>query len=265
MKGGLFNNIIILDNHVIKISRRDSEISRQIMEEMNSKSPDEYAKDINALGIKTPRIFSSFECSDYDILIQEFIDGQTIQSILNDKSVNNIEKIKAFDKLIDIYKKSEANDNLCLDWNMKNFILKDGEIYYVDLTPSLYKEKIRQSDSENLKQYKESYLDKNIQLAGILGYAIMPFLEYETKEDASIIFSKFNQILKEKLDFVLDLTNMKHVYLYKLSQIIDFLSSSLSYEDMKNNISSYSMEEISKKEQNNSFRKLKKGDFYGNK
>ncbi len=246
MEGGLFNNIIKLDNRVMKISRRDSEISNQVMEEMNSRTPEEYAKDINELGIKTARIFSSFDCSDYVVLIQEFIDGRTIQSILNDKNSSINEKIKVFDKFIDVYQKSEPNDNLCLDWNMKNFILKDDEIYYVDLTPALYKDKIRESNSENLKQYRDSYLDKNIQLAGILGYAIMPFLEYKTKEEASIIFRKFNLILKEKLDFILDITDLKHVYLYKLSQIVDYLSSDLSYKNMKNNISSYSMEKISK-------------------
>ena len=41
-------------------------------------------------------------------------------------------------------------------------IQADDEIYYVDLAPCLYKDKIMQSNSDNLSQYRESYLNKNI-------------------------------------------------------------------------------------------------------
>ena len=56
MESGLFNNIIRVENRIIKISKRDSSITKQVMEELNSRTPEEYANDINALGIKTARI-----------------------------------------------------------------------------------------------------------------------------------------------------------------------------------------------------------------
>ena len=179
MESGLFNNIIKVDNYVIKISKRDSEISNQVMDEMNSGTPEEYAAHINNIGIKTAKIQSSFMCDDYDILVQEYIDGVTIQQLLNNENVSTDIKVSVFEKFIYLYKLSEKDSNLCLDWNMKNFILNNDEIYYVDLTPCLYKDKIMNSKSDNLSQYRESYLNKNIQVAGILGYAVMSFVKYK--------------------------------------------------------------------------------------
>ncbi len=248
MESGLFNNIIKVDNYVIKISKRDSEISNQVMDEMNSGTPEEYAAHINNIGIKTAKIQSSFMCDDYDILVQEYIDGVTIQQLLNNENVSTDIKVSVFEKFIYLYKLSEKDSNLCLDWNMKNFILNNDEIYYVDLTPCLYKDKIMNSKSDNLSQYRESYLNKNIQVAGILGYAVMSFVKYKSKEEVQIIYNKFLDILKEKIDF--DLTkctkDFNHVYFYKIYQVQEYLSSNITYEEMINNISNYSMEKISK-------------------
>lgn len=248
MESGLFNNIIKVDNYVIKISKRDSEISNQVMEEMSFGTPEEYAMHINNVGIKTAKIQSSFICDDYDILVQEYIEGETIQQLLNNENVDINVKIRVFEKFLDLYKLSEKDSNLCLDWNMKNFILNNDEIYYVDLTPCLYKNKIMQSKSDNLSQYRESYLNRNIQLAGILGYAIMPFVKYKSKEEVQIVYNKFLNILKEKLIFDLSKCSKEfnHVYFYKLLQIQEHINSNITYEEMVDNISSYSMEKISK-------------------
>ena len=248
MESGLFNNIIKVDNYVIKISKRDSEISNQVMTEMSSGTPEEYAMHINNVGIKTAKIQSSFMCDDYDILVQEYIEGKTIQQLLNDENIDINTKVRVFEKFIDLYKLSEKDSNLCLDLNMKNFILNNDEIYYVDLTPCLYKDKIMQSNSDNLSQYRESYLNKTIQLAGILGYAIMPLIKYKSKEEVQVVYNKFLDILKEKLDFDLNSCSneLNHVYFYKLSQIQEHINSNITYDDMVCNISNYSMEKISK-------------------
>lgn len=248
MESGLFNNIIKLDNYVIKISKRDNEISNQVMEEMSFGTPEEYARHINNVGIKTAGIQSSFKCDDYNILVQQYIVGETIQQLLNNENVDVDVKIRVFEKFIDLYKLSEKDSNLCLDWNMKNFILNDEEIYYVDLTPCLYKNKIMQSKSDNLSQYRESYLNRNIQLAGILGYAIMPFVKYKSKEEVQSVYNRFLNILKEKVGFDLRWCNKEfnHVYFYKLLQIQEYINSNITYEEMANRINGYSMEKISK-------------------
>lgn len=248
MESGLFNNVIKVDNYVIKISKRDSEISNQVMDEMSSGTPEKYAMHINNVGIKTARIQSSFICDDYDILVQEYIEGETIQQLLDNENVDSDEKIRVFEKFVDLYKLSEKDSNLCLDWNMKNFILNNDEIYYVDLTPCLYKNKIMQSKSDNLSQYRESYLNRDIQLAGILGYAIMSLVKHKSKEEVKKVYNKFLNILKDKLDFDFDNCSKwynNHVYFYKLSQIQEHFNHTITYEDMINNINNYSMEKIS--------------------
>ena len=248
MENGLFNNIIKVDNHVIKISKRDSKISNQVLNEMSFGTSEEYAVHINNVGIKTAKIEASLICDDYDVLVQEYIEGKTIQQLLDAESECVDFKVKVFEKFIGLYKLVEQDGNLCLDWNMKNFILNNDEIYYVDLTPCFYKDKIKQSKSANLSQYRDSYLNRNIQLAGILGYAIMPFVKYMPKKEVQMIYNKFLSILKEQLDFDLDdcSEEFNHVYFYKIYQIQEYIKSNITFEEMISNTSNYSMEKISK-------------------
>lgn len=98
-----------------------------------------------------------------------------------------MEKLKIFRELIVLYSKTLRNDNLCLDWNLKNFIISKGNIYYIDYVPALYKNKIKELKSERLEQYKTSYLDRKVQLAGIMSYAIVPFFN-ENKQELRKVF-----------------------------------------------------------------------------
>ena len=249
MEGGLFNNVKKIGNFIIKISKKDSGISNQIIKEMSYGTEKEYAININNVGIKTAKVYFSFPLFHYHVSVQKYIAGQTVQEILNDKNIPIKEKLHVFEKYIDIYTMSQVNDNLCLDWNMKNFIYKEDEIYYVDLVPCLYKDIIKKSTSNNLLQYKESYLNKNIQIAGILGYTIMPFIKYKSKEEVKEIYQKINDILYQKLKFSLNSMDyhLQHVYLYKLIQIDDYLNTDLTYEKMKNNIDNHSMQKTFQK------------------
>ena len=110
MESGLFNNIIKIDNYVIKISKRDSEISNQVMTEMSSGTPEEYAMHINNVGIKTAKIQSSFMCDDYDILVQEYIEGKTIQQLLNDENIDINTKVRTFEKFINLLYYDSVNN-----------------------------------------------------------------------------------------------------------------------------------------------------------
>ena len=243
MEAGLFNNVKKIGNYILKISKNKDMISRQIIREMSYGTEKEYAKNIHEVGIKTAKVYFSCGIFHYQISIQKYIAGQTVQDILNDVNISIEKKLKVFEKFIDIYKLSQSNSNLCLDWNMKNFIYKDSDIYYVDLVPCLYKNVIEKSTSKNLEQYKESYLNQNIQIAGILGYSTMSFIKYMKKEEAIHVYLKILNILKDKLDFSLNIekNNLHHVYYYKLIQIEKYFHTDLTYENMKQKINNHSM------------------------
>lgn len=104
-----------------------------------------------------------------------------------------------FRELIVLYSKTLRNDNLYLDWNLKNFIISKGNIYYIDYVHALYKNKIKELKSERLEQYKTSYLDRKVQLAGIMSYAIVPFFN-ENKQKLRKVFLCMMSCIEEIFD-----------------------------------------------------------------
>ena len=182
-------------------------------------------------------------------MIQEYISGETIQSILESNKVNIENKLKTFYKFLLLYSQSKSNDNLCLDWNMKNFIFNGNAIYYVDFVPCLYKDKIAKSTAANLQQYRESYLDDYIRAAGILGYAIMPFIKAYSKNSVIEIYNRIKYLFKLTTNIYFDDLNFdeNHVYLYKLQKIDEYLNSDMSYDDLITLLNEYSMENVAKR------------------
>ena len=249
MESGTFSNVRKIGNYIIKVSKDDN-LAKQIMEEMHSRNIYTYVRDINDVGIKTGNLYGYASIFDYNIIIQEFINGMTIQNYLGDNaSIKN--KLKVFRNFLLIYKKSKDNDNLCLDWNLKNFILSKDDIYYIDFIPCLYKDKIITSNSDNLYQYKESYLNSNIQVAGILGYATMPFINSLPKYDANAAYSEMKDMIDESTGICINdnlINNINHVYFYKISQIENYLKGNIEHNELLNNINSYSMTKILRKE-----------------
>ena len=135
-----------------------------------------------------------------------------------------------FRELIVLYSKTLRNDNLYLDWNLKNFIISKGNIYYIDYVPALYKNKIKELKSERLEQYKTSYLDRKVQLARIMSYAIVPFFN-ENKQELRKVFLCMMSCIEEILNIKYDdnyLTD--HVYIKKINMIFNYLNSNQDYE-----------------------------------
>lgn len=249
MESGTFNNIRKIGNFVIKILKETDDISKQIMEEMNSRSVNEYVKDINSVGIKTAKVFAMLKIRSVSIMVQEYISGITVQDVLLSEEISVKDKLKIFKQFLSLYQNAQKNKNLCLDWNMKNFILSGEDIYYIDFVPCLYRDKILQSTAENLLQYRESYLEQKIQIAGILGYAMMPFLKSSSLENSKIVYEKMKAYFREivSISFEPDDLIGEHVYLYKLKQIEMYLNSMITYEEMISNIKGYSMEKVSRR------------------
>ena len=246
MENGTFNSINRIGKVVIKVSKGNDELAQQVMKEMNSKSVKEYARDINMIGISTGKVYFNFNFFNRNIILQEFIKGKTVQEILLDNDISYDEKMEVYNNFLQIYSKLKNQNNLCLDWNMKNFIVSENEIYYIDFVPSLYKDKIEKVTAPNLLQYKESYLNDKVQISGILGYAIMSFLKNESKETATYIYLKLKQLSEVASGLCLDDNNYNHVYIYKLKKIEEYLHSDMTYQELLESINEYSMENISK-------------------
>lgn len=155
MKQGTFNRIFKIGNFIVKLSKEHSSVSREIAM-MGSDDIKKYEKDINSVGVNTSKVYLHLKLKNKSLILQEYINGYTLQEYFESLEISILDKLKIFRELIVLYGKTMHNDNLCLDWNLKNFIISKGSIYYIDYVPALYKDKIKKLKSKRLEQYKAS-------------------------------------------------------------------------------------------------------------
>lgn len=249
MKQGTFNKIFKIGNFIVKLSKEHSSVSSEIAM-MGSDDIKKYEKDISSVGVNTSKVYLYLKSKNKSLILQEYIDGYTLQEYFENVKISNLDKLKMFKELIVLYAKTLQNDNLCLDWNLKNFIISKGDIYYIDYVPAIYKDKIMKIKSERLEQYMTSYLDRKIQLAGIMSYAIVPFFN-EDKEELEKIFLGMIKCVEEILKIKFndnDLTN--HIYMKKMNIIFNYISSNQDYESFIEQYKSISMENTVVKRRN---------------
>lgn len=247
MKQGTFNKIFRIGNFIVKLSKEHSSISKEIAM-MGSDDIKKYENDIKETGVSTSKVYLYLKLKNKSLILQEYIDGYTLQEFFENVEISNVDKLKMFRELIFLYRKTLKNDNLCLDWNLKNFIISNGEIIYIDYVPALYKDRIEQVSSKRLEQYKESYLDKQVQLAGIISYAIVPFLN-EDKLLLNDVYNSMISCIEEILRIRFQNLNLpNHVYIKKMTIISEYLSNCQSYEEFIKQYRSISMEKTVIKE-----------------
>lgn len=246
MKQGSFNKIFKVGSLIIKISKEHSSITKEIAK-MGSEDIKKYEKDIRETGVDTSKVYLNLKMKDKILILQKYIDGLTLQDFFEKEDLSNILKLKIFKELILLYNKTKVNDNLCLDWNLKNFIIYDNKIVYIDYVPALYKDKIENIRHDRLEQYIQSYLDRKIQLAGIISYAIVPFFKEDKKELSKIFYSMIT-IIKEILNIdLVDIANNDHVYLKKMEIINNYLNSEQEYDSFLEDYKSISMQKTAAK------------------
>lgn len=190
MKRGSFNKIYKLGNLVIKIDTDKDKFSNLVIKEMDSKKYIKYKKDLSKIGIKTSKIYF-YTTFPKTILIEQNINGDNLQDIISDKNISLKDKLILIKKLLLIYKKIYKED-VCIDCNLKNFILNNNELIYIDFVPSLYKSKIKDVNNPILNDYRDLYINSNIQLISILNYILKSFTylpKCELKEIKEIIKS----------------------------------------------------------------------------
>lgn len=85
------------------------------------------------IGIKIPKLFVA--CEEQEILIKEYIEGETLAKIVAEGQMQEEYIIKIFEMTKKLY---PAQINI--DYFPTNFVVKGGEIYYIDYEYNNYNE-----------------------------------------------------------------------------------------------------------------------------
>ena len=237
MESGTFSHNKRILNWIVKYSR-DSALAKLILEEMSSRSIQEYISDIRECGVKTASVLFSSSLRNMNILIETYISGQTVDQMLR---TNSSEKLAALRQLLLIYQRVSLHGNLCLDWNLKNFIYHDRDLYYIDFVPCIYKDKLRASKSDVLKDYIDTYLDSNITLLGIYYYTLKTLLNAMDREELGRFAIQLNVMFREVLGVKLDFSN-GHEYGECVRGIHEYLGTDLSLDALQTKLDACSLE-----------------------
>jgi len=225
MQKGSFNKIYKIGNIILKINKCEDNFSKLIMKEIDSKKYKKYQKNLNKIGIKTSKIYFNI---DNLLFVEKYIKGQTLQEIIEDKKISINKKITLLKKLLKIYKRT-LNTNICIDCNMKNYIVNKKEIYYIDFMPSLYRNKIINVENNILKDYKMLYIDTKLQLLSIINYVLKSMMYLDIKKLEEFRNNLINYI--EKNFKIILKFNYQNITIKKYELINKYIDGYIGKED----------------------------------
>lgn len=198
-----------------------------------------YVSDIKKLGISCSNVYYVSS----KLLIQKYIKGISVDEYIN-SNISDSEKIKIIKSILELFKLTLNSTNIRIDWNLNNFILSNNKIILVDYIPSLYVDKLGSINTDITKDLYDLYNNLDIQLCGIIGYSMVPFLEYDK--------DTFKNIYKEIIDYSnkIYIINRKkrHIFIERILLIEEYLDSDMKKEEF---ISRFKDLSLSKKMKSN--------------
>ena len=145
---------------------------------------------------------------------------------------------KILNKMFDV-----KGQQVIIDWNLKNFILYKGKIFYVDFTPVLYRKSVMLINSKSLKPYTEMLLNEKIQFCSFLGY-VCNYLIDLPRETLKVIYDELVLIAKENGIVIKDIDENSHLMERKVALISNYLDSNMTKENLKIELLNYSMKHL---------------------
>ena len=219
---GSFNKILIIRNKVFKIEKVVDSYSHNVLANIDSDHK-KYYEDLKKIKIDVAKLYYDKKIFGKNVEVQEYIKGINLSHYMENKKIPIEKKINMLKKLLIIYKKT-INEDVSLDLNMKNFIISENKLIYIDLVPAIYKSLLPKYDIEK-DEYINYYLNINLAIANIINYFLRSIIylpKYKLKE----ILKKVKIMIKELLDINLDMSKNK-----KANLINEYIYGNMSYQE----------------------------------
>ena len=241
MEKGLFSSKVSIFKIIIK-KYMSNEITSLFRNITTPKNIQKYEKDIEKLGFNTANIYFSFQIKNVLFIVQKLIKGDTVEEVLKSKKYD-ISLKKEIVKMILNKMFDVIGQEVIIDWNLKNFILYKGQIFYVDFTPVLYRKNVMLIKSERLKPYTEMLLDEKIQFCSFLGY-VCNYLIDLPKETLKVIYEELVLIAEDNGIVINNVDKNSHLMKRKISLISSYLNSNMTKDELKTELLNYSMKHL---------------------
>lgn len=215
----------------------------------------EYYNDLKNADILMPNLIQIYEKNAGIVIIQEFIKGYKLSDWI--KQHITYKKIRGYEfyykQLLVMQKKVYAYDeNMRIDFNLQNFIIKRNLLYLVDITPPLYIDidlvNNWSNKSEKLSNLLNLYYHLDWQMVAIIGYWLQGVIEmmnnFEEQERRLFLNALLNIFLSESNKYLVDYLNLpeftpdyfiakkKYPYHKKICLILEYLKEEISFEEL---------------------------------
>ncbi|MBQ3494321.1 MAG: hypothetical protein IJA69_02790 [Clostridia bacterium] len=163
---------------------------------------------------------------------QKYIDSKNVDELLEYCYHNNNYKnaIKIFEDVFCLWIYSHQNKHYYVDYNLRNFVYKNGKLTLIDIYPPLISDNIKQPSNQASKNQIELWTNKYVNLASLICYFVQGIIQ-DKIDDKNI--EKLNKILNnifeiinkkaniEKNQFIKNVKNTNHVFANRFMQLLD--------------------------------------------
>ncbi len=215
-----------------------------------------YYNKLNLSGVVMPKLLECKDMGNICTLRQEYVIGtKFVDWIKNNNIIFYLEQhLEFFDILLGYQFYSYCLDNrLRIDFNLKNFIMKDHKLYLVDIMPPIFIDydivKNGKVYSEKISQLMDLYMNIDHQIIGMIGYWILDSLDNLSKvmepyrrQKISAILMKFIEHANTFIEmYECDICriNRNNIYNYadnyffnRLYLLYEYIDNKIRFEDM---------------------------------
>lgn len=261
---GFFSRGIIKRGIIEKTVCFHSDDEREMYYEIFRCSADKvcnYYKILNNAKVKMPKLIKCEEENNLCVVCQEYIDGVSMVEWIAENNI--IQQLKSHLKYFDILlgyqlDSYQKNENIRIDFNLNNFVLRNNELYLVDIMPPLF---IDESVMRNRKKYNakaaelvELYFNINYQIVSLIGYWFMECIydlsllqEPNRRNKVKEIVSKFVECGNKRIEgYNKQFPKIDKEYIYehagsyffmRLYWLYEYIESNIVFEELVNYIS----------------------------
>lgn len=225
-------------------------------------------------GVVMPKILAVNEENHSIRLKQTYISGKSLRDWISETyffdDCNS--HFFYFSKLLEYQRNAyQVNQNIRIDFNLKNFILHDREAYLVDIIPPIYTDHFETISkthklSNKILLLMQLYHNIDWQVTAIIGYWIQEQLKFFSSMEDEVRREKITYILMEMIQIanqyldsytgfpVIDETaitkNKTIIYHNKLDLLYRYMKKQISFSDMTETYYNLTTEVERKEEQN---------------
>lgn len=179
---------------------------------------------------------------DRIICKQKYIESENIDQILQKLyNSNNLKSIlKIFEDVVNLWVKSHKSEEYFVDYNLRNFVYKNGKLILIDLFPPLIAKNISKPSCSASKSQIALWCNSYVNLASLFCYFVQDLVCKKNKNNfLQLTINGMFEIINKKLkitkeDFIDSVRKIDHVFAKRFLDLMEIYDNKYKIDDFLN-------------------------------